>query len=160
MSYSYFTTFWTRKGRVLTCQQGMLRDEKTQVFLSSTFLPDSAAHTELSAFGTADGQLYIFTTHRLLKTIKCHDHGVHTIQPHPSGFATSGHDGMVKIWGSSFECITQVDVTSLGHRVSAKVDAIALSPAADAVVVKTSGGELAEISLTDKRMLHMMLHMK
>jgi len=126
------------------------RHGKLQAYLSVAYLPDFS-----SVLGTADGHLYLISSHsrELVRSVKAHEAAVYALdaawrrkKENASYTLVSGsRDGSIKLWSTELEMLAQLD-----NRGAGPVRSVHLSPDGTRVLVGSQAtAELREFRCSD-----------
>eukprot|EP00003_Mantamonas_plastica_P007140 TRINITY_DN1595_c0_g1_i1.p1 TRINITY_DN1595_c0_g1~~TRINITY_DN1595_c0_g1_i1.p1 ORF type:complete len:1924 (+),score=719.51 TRINITY_DN1595_c0_g1_i1:2008-7779(+) len=105
-------SFWRIAGNGFVKKRGIIgRKGKIQTMLCAAFGPNGACYT-----GTSSGDIYKWEGNQLDTRIEAHKGPVYTIHQCEKGFATAGKDGILRLWDTEFNAMSEFDLGGLCMR--------------------------------------------
>ncbi|XP_041941967.1 echinoderm microtubule-associated protein-like 5 [Alosa sapidissima] len=138
--------FWTLCGNALTPRRGVFGKAGEL----QTILCLACARDELTYSGTLNGDIYVWKTISLLRTIQAaHGSGIFSMNACEEGFATGGRDGCVRLWDLSFKPITVIDLreTDQGYK---GLSVRSVCWRGDHILVGTQDSEIFEVVVHER----------
>ncbi|XP_063080185.1 echinoderm microtubule-associated protein-like 5 [Engraulis encrasicolus] len=138
--------FWTLCGNALTPRRGVFG----RAGELTTILCVSCARDELTYSGALNGDIYIWKSVNLLRTIQgAHTSGIFSMNACEEGFATGGRDGCIRLWDLTFKPITLIDLTDTDQGYKG-LSVRSVCWRGDHILVGTQDSEIFEVVVHDR----------